>query len=255
MHYNYLGTNKGRSKCYGQWETQSFSGRSRKHIFSICHRVLLQCRAAEVGVTAIGGTIYGYIRVSTREQNEDRQVIALRGVGIPEKNVYMDKQSGKDFNRPQYKKLLRKLKKDDLLYIKSIDRLGRNYAEILEQWRILTKEKGIDIVVLDMPLLDTRRGKDLMGTFLSDIVLQVLSFVAENERSNIRQRQAEGIAAAKARGVRFGRPPKPLPAGFHSAYQNWKAGKITGTAAAKECGMPMSTFRYRAEIYEKAKLL
>lgn len=143
----------------------------------------------------------------------------------------MDKQSGKDFDRPQYKRLLRKMKKDDLLYIKSIDRLGRNYGEILEQWRILTKEKGIDIV------------------------LQVLSFVAENERTNIRQRQAEGIAAAKARGVRFGRPPKPLPAGFHSAYQNWKAGKITGTAAAKECGMPLSTFRYRAEIYEKAKLL
>jgi DNA invertase Pin-like site-specific DNA recombinase len=145
--------------------------------------------------------IHGYIRVSTREQNEDRQVIALREVGVPERNVYIDKQSGKDFERPQYKKLLRKMKKDDLLYIKSIDRLGRNYAEILEQWRILTKEKGIDIVVLDMPLLDTRRGKDLMGTFLSDIVLQVLSFVAENERTNIRQRQAEGIAAAKAKGM------------------------------------------------------
>ena len=175
----------------------------------------------------------------------------MQELAVPEKNIYMDKQSGKDFDRPQYKRLLRKMKKDDLLYIKSIDRLGRNYGEILEQWRILTKEKGIDIVVLDMPLLDTRRGKDLMGTFLSDIVLQVLSFVAENERTNIRQRQAEGIAAAKARGVRFGRPPKPLPAGFHSAYQNWKAGKITGTAAAKECGMPLSTFRYRAEIYEK----
>ena len=145
--------------------------------------------------------------------------------------------------------------KDDLLYIKSIDRLGRNYSEILEQWRILTKEKGIDIVVLDMPLLDTRRGKDLMGTFLSDIVLQVLSFVAENERSNIRQRQAEGIAAAKARGVRFGRPPAPLPENFHHLYQQWKNGKITGTAAAKLCGIPLSTFRYRAEIYEKAKLL
>ena len=179
----------------------------------------------------------------------------MQELAVPEKNIYMDKQSGKDFDRPQYKRLLRKMKKDDLLYIKSIERLGRNYGEILEQWRILTKEKGIDIVVLDMPLLDTRRGKDLMGTFLSDIVLQVLSFVAENERTNIRQRQAEGIAAAKARGVRFGRPPKPLPAGFHSAYQNWKAGKITGTAAAKECGMPLSTFRYRAEIYEKAKLL
>ena len=139
----------------------------------------------------------------------------MREVGVPDRNIYKDKQSGKDFDRPQYKKLLRKIKKDDLLYIKSIDRLGRNYTEILEQWRFLTKEKGIDIVVLDMPLLDTRRGKDLLGTFLSDIVLQVLSFVAENERTNIRQRQAEGIAAAKARGIRFGRPPKPLPDGFH----------------------------------------
>ena len=199
--------------------------------------------------------IYGYIRVSTREQNEDRQLIALREMAVPEANLFIDKQSGKDFQRPQYKKLVRKLKKDDLLYIKSIDRLGRNYEEIQNQWRILTKDKGIDIVVLDMPLLDTRRGKDLMGTFLSDIVLQVLSFVAENERTNIRQRQAEGIAAAKARGVRFGRPPRPLPENYHSAYQRWKAGAITGTAAARECGMPLSTFRYRAEIYEKAKLL
>lgn len=197
---------------------------------------------------------YGYIRVSTREQNEDRQVIALHEVGVPEKNIYMDKQSGKDFNRPQYKKLLRKMKKDDLLCIKSIDRLGRNYEEILAQWRILTKDKGIDIMVLDMPLLDTRRGKDLMGAFLSDIVLQVLSFVAENERTNIRQRQAEGIAAAKAKGIRFGRAPKPLPQNFHTVYQRWKNGEITGTAAAKECGMPLSTFRYKAEIYEKAKL-
>ena len=201
------------------------------------------------------GRIYGYIRVSTREQNEDRQWIALREVGVPEKNILLDKQSGKDFHRPQYRRLVRKLKKDDLLYIKSIDRLGRNYGEILEQWRLLTKEKGVDIVVLDMPLLDTRRGKDLMGTFLSDIVLQVLSFVAENERVNIRQRQAEGIAAAKARGVRFGRPPKPLPENFHSVYQRWKAGKLTGTAAAKECRMALSTFRYRAEIYEKATIL
>ena len=197
---------------------------------------------------------YGYIRVSTKEQNEVRQVIALREVGVSEKNIYMDKQSGKDFNRPQYKKLLQKMKKDDLLYIKSIDRLGRNYAEILEQWRMLTKDKGIDIVVLDMPLLDTRRGKDLMGTFLSDIVLQVLSFVSENERTNIRQRQAEGIAAAKAKGIRFGRAPKPLPDGFHDVYQRWKRGEITGTTAAKECGMPLSTFRYRAEIYGKATL-
>lgn len=199
--------------------------------------------------------IYAYVRVSTREQNEDRQLIALNGLRVPKKNIFIDKQSGKDFERPQYKKLLRKMKRDDLLYIKSIDRLGRNYNEIQEQWRILTKEKGVDIVVLDMPLLDTRRGKDLMGTFLSDIVLQVLSFVAENERVNIRQRQAEGIAAAKAKGVRFGRTPKPLPENFHAVYQRWKHGEITGTAAAKECGMPLSTFRYRAEIYEKAGLL
>lgn len=198
---------------------------------------------------------YGYIRVSTREQNEDRQLIALREMSVPEKNIFMDKQSGKDFDRPAYKRLLRKLKKDDLLYIKSIDRLGRNYLEIQEQWRAITKDKGVDIVVLDMPLLDTRRGKDLVGTFLADIVLQVLSFVAENERTNIRQRQAEGIAAAKARGVRFERPPKPLPEGFHCAYQRWKSGKCTCTAAAKECGMPLATFRYRAEIYEKSAIL
>lgn len=196
--------------------------------------------------------IYGYIRISSRDQNDERQRIALREVHVAPGHIYTDKQSGKDFNRPQYKRLLRKLKKDDLLYIKSIDRLGRNYEEILQQWRILTKEKGVDIVVLDMPLLDTRRGKDLMGTFLSDIVLQVLSFVAENERCNIRQRQAEGIAAAKARGVKFGRPPKPLPGNFHQCYQQWKGGKLTGTAAAKACGMPLSTFRYRAEIYENA---
>ena len=199
--------------------------------------------------------IYGYIRVSSKDQNEDRQLIAMREIGVPEKSIYMDKQSGKDFERPQYKKLVTKLKRDDLLYIKSIDRLGRNYEEIQIQWRMLTKDKGVDICVIDMPLLDTRRGKDLVGTFVSDIVLQVLSFVAENERVNIRQRQAEGIAAAKARGVRFGRPPRPLPECFHSAYQRWKAGKITGTAAAAECGMPLSTFRYRAAIYENAKLL
>lgn len=199
--------------------------------------------------------IYGYIRVSSRDQNEDRQIAAFRELQIPSKNTFMDKQSGKDFDRPSYKRMVRRMKKDDLLYIKSIDRLGRNYGEILEQWRVLTKEKGIDIVVLDMPLLDTRRGKDLMGTFLSDIVLQVLSFVAENERTNIRQRQAEGIAAAKARGVRFGRPPSPLPEKFHEAYQLWKAEKVTGTTAAEMCGMPLSTFRYRAKIYQKSKLL
>ena len=168
--------------------------------------------------------------------------MALREVGGPEKNIYVDKKSGKDFDRPQYKKLLRKMKKDDLLYIKSIDRLGRKYAEILEQWRFLTKEKGIDIVVLDMPLLDTRRGKDLMGTFLSDIVLQVLSFVAENERTNIRQRQAEGIAAAKIKGVKFGRPPLPLPDNFTEIYKAWKAKTLTLKEAAAACHMPVGTF-------------
>jgi len=166
----------------------------------------------------------------------------------------MDKQSGKDFNRPQYQKLAKRLRPGDLLYIKSIDRLGRNYEEIQNQWRILTKEKKIDIAVLDMPLLDTRRGKDLMGTFLSDIVLQVLSFVAENERTNIRTRQAEGIAAAKAKGIRFGRPPRPLPENFRESYFRWKRGEITGSAAARACGMPLTTFRDRAMGYEKAQL-
>lgn len=196
--------------------------------------------------------IYGYIRVSSRDQNEDRQLIALKKVGVAEKNIYLDKQSGKDFNRPQYKKLLRKLKKDDLLYIKSIDRLGRNYEEILQQWRMLTKEKGVDIVVLDMPLLDTRRGKDLMGTFLSDIVLQVLSFVAENERTNIRQRQAEGIAAAKAKGVKFGRPPLPLPENFYEIHKAWREKKITLKEAAEACKMPVGTFYGKARKFENA---
>lgn len=196
--------------------------------------------------------IYGYIRVSSRDQNEDRQLIALKEVGVPEKNIYLDKQSGKDLNRPQYKKLLRKIKKDDLLYIKSIDRLGRNYEEILQQWRVLTKEKGIDIVVLDMPLLDTRRGKDLMGTFLSDIVLQVLSFVAENERTNIRQRQAEGIAAAKAKGVKFGRPPLPLPENFYEIHKAWREKKITLKEAAEACKMPVGTFYGKARKFENA---
>ena len=196
------------------------------------------------------GNVYGYIRVSSRDQNEDRQLIALKEVGVEEKSIYLDKQSGKDFNRPQYKKLLRKLKKDDLLYIKSIDRLGRNYEEILQQWRVLTKDKGIDIVVLDMPLLDTRRGKDLMGTFLSDIVLQVLSFVAENERTNIRQRQAEGIAAAKAKGVKFGRPPLPLPDNFYEVHKDWRAKKITLKQAANACNMPVGTFYGKARKFE-----
>ena len=196
--------------------------------------------------------VFGYIRVSSRDQNEDRQLIALREVGIPSGNIFLDKHSGKDFDRPQYKKLLRKIKKDDLLYIKSIDRLGRNYEEILQQWRVLTKEKGADIVVLDMPLLDTRRGKDLMGTFLSDIVLQLLSFVAENERNNIRQRQAEGIAAAKARGVKFGRPPLPLPENFYEVHNAWRSKKLSLAEAAIACNMAMSTFYGKARKFEKA---
>lgn len=185
---------------------------------------------------------YGYIRVSSVDQCEDRQRIAMQEVGIPDTHIYMDKQSGKDFNRPAYRRLIRKIKRDDLIYIKSIDRLGRNYEEIQHQWRVLTKEKGVDIVVLDMPLLDTRRGKDLMGTFLSDIVLQVLSFVAENERANIKQRQAEGIAAAKARGVRFGRPHRPLPDNFDEICRDWKNKKITLRQAAAACQMPVGTF-------------
>ncbi len=195
--------------------------------------------------------IYGYIRVSSREQNEDRQVVALHEAGIAEQNLYMDKQSGKDFARPAYQRMVRRMKKDDLLFVKSIDRLGRNYEEILEQWRLLTKERGVDIVVLDMPLLDTRRGKDLMGTFLSDIVLQVLSFVAENERVNIRTRQAEGIAAAKARGVKFGRPARPLPANFHEVHQDWRSKKMTLRQAADACKMPEGTFYAKAVRLER----
>ena len=195
-------------------------------------------------------SVYGYIRVSSKDQKEDRQQIALKEVGVELKNIYVDKQSGKDFNRPQYKKMLRKLRKDDLLYIKSIDRLGRNYEEILQQWRILTKEKGVDIVVLDMPLLDTRRGKDLMGTFLSDIVLQVLSFVAENERTNIKQRQSEGIAAAKAQGIKFGRPPLPLPDNFYKVHKAWRSKKITLKQAAEACNMPVGTFYGKARKFE-----
>ena len=201
--------------------------------------------------------VYGYVRVSTKEQNEDRQVQAMLDFGIPKERIFIDKQSGKDFERAEYQTLKRMLKDspNSLLVIHSIDRLGRNYKEITKEWKEIITECKADIKVLDMPLLDTTQYKDLLGTFISDLILQVLSFVAENERTNIRQRQAEGIAAAKKRGVRFGRPPSPLPENFHEIYQQWKNGKITGLAAAKACGMPMSTFRYRAEIYEKAKLL
>lgn len=193
---------------------------------------------------------FGYMRTSSLDQNEIRQLIALVGAGVPEKNIYMDKQSGKDFERKQYQRMVRKLKKGDVLYVKSIDRLGRNYKEIQEQWRILTKEKGVDICVLDMPLLDTRQCKDLMGTFIADLVLQILSFVAENERINIRQRQAEGIAAAKARGVRFGRPEIPLPDNFHSVRLAWRGKEITLGQAVEECGMPVGTFYSKVVKFE-----
>ena len=196
--------------------------------------------------------IYGYMRVSSKEQNEDRQKIALTEMGVPKNNIYMDKQSGKDFERTQYKRLLRKLNENSVLYIKSIDRLGRNYGELNEQWRIITKEKKADIVVIDMPLLDTRREKNLLGTFISDVVLALLSYVAENERTNIKQRQAEGIAAAKARGVKFGRPPLPIPENFYQMHKDWRAGKITIEEAAKACNMCPKTFYSKAVKYEKS---
>ena len=185
---------------------------------------------------------YGYIRVSSKDQNEGRQRIAMCEAGVPVNNIVMDKQSGKDFDRPGYRHLLRKLKPDDILVIKSIDRLGRNYDEILEQWRIITKEKRAAIVVLDMPLLDTRQGRDLMGTLIADIVLQLLSYVAQTEREFIRQRQAEGIAVAKANGVRFGRRPMERPVDFESVCEQWKDGNLTARAAAKKLGVTHKTF-------------
>jgi DNA invertase Pin-like site-specific DNA recombinase len=193
--------------------------------------------------------IYGYVRVSTREQCFDRQLTALKEKGVQGQNIYMDKISGKDFLRPKYQKLLCHLDGDSLVYIKSIDRLGRNYQEIIEEWRHITKKIGADIVVLDMPLLDTRREKNLLGTFVSDLVLQVLSFVAENERLNIRQRQAEGIVEAKKRGVRFGRPKRKLTKEFFRQRRRWQTGRCTAKVAARNCGMPLSTF------YCKCKLL
>ena len=195
------------------------------------------------------GGAYGYIRVSSANQNEDRQLLAMREAKVPEDRIFLDKQSGKDFNRTNYKRLVKKLKPGDLLCIKSIDRLGRNYEEIQDQWRYLTREKGVDIAVLDMPLLDTRRGKDLMGTFLSDIVLQVLSFVAENERINIRQRQAEGIAAAKKRGVRFGRPNVQPPEDFPAIVAEWEAGRLGFRDALERTGLAEATFYRRLREY------
>ena len=190
----------------------------------------------------MNGKTYGYIRVSSREQNEDRQRIAMREFGIPDELVFEDKQSGKDFERPGYKRLMRKIKSTDTLVIKSIDRLGRNYEEILEQWRLITKEKQAAIVVLDMPLLDTRQGRDLTGTLIADIVLQLLSYVAQTERDFIRQRQAEGIAAAKARGVKFGRRPMQRPAECESMRKEWEAGRISARRAAIQLGITHRTF-------------
>lgn len=194
---------------------------------------------------------YAYIRVSSKEQNEDRQLDALAGFSV--ERLYIDKQSGKDFNRPAYQRMLRRIKKGDLLIIGSIDRLGRNYEEILRQWRILTKEKRADILVVDMPLLDTRRGKDLMGTFIADLVLQLLSFVAENERASIRRRQAEGIAAAKARGVKFGREKRELPAEFAYYANRWYEGSISSRRAAEALKIPATTFRRRAQEIGREK--
>ncbi len=200
------------------------------------------------------GSTYGYVRVSTKEQNEDRQMIAMGEIHVPLKNIYIDKQSGKDFERPMYKKLLRKLRPDDLLYIKSIDRLGRNYEEILEQWRVLTKEKKVDVVVMDMPLLDTRRGKDLLGTLIADLVLALFSYVSENERCNIRNRQREGIEAAKLRGVQFGRPKKPVPENFSQIYGKWMAKEISAKEAAMQCNLTTDTFYRRARGFKKEEM-
>ena len=193
--------------------------------------------------------IYGYVRVSSMEQNEGRQMVALKQAGVAAGNIFMDKQSGKDFHRANYKKMLSMLQNGDLLYIMSIDRLGRNYAEIQNQWRMLTKEIGIDICVIDMPLLDTRNGKDLMGTFIADLVLQILSFVAENERENIRKRQEQGIADAKKRGVRFGRPETHIPNNFGEIIKQWENGQIKFDDALQECNMSQATFYRRLREY------
>ena len=188
---------------------------------------------------------YGYVRVSSKDQNEDRQMIEMEKLGIDKDNIFIDKQSGKDFNRPEYQKMLGKLKNGDLLYVLSIDRLGRNYEDILDQWKILTKDIGVDVVIIDMPLLDTRKGKDLLGTFIADLVLQVLSFVAQNERENIRKRQEEGIRAAKLRGVEFGRPVIVVPEDFMKLVRQWEHGKISANEVASQCNMSVSTFYRR----------
>ena len=196
---------------------------------------------------------FGYIRVSSTDQNEDRQLDALRGKAVPPRNIYMDKQSGKDFNRPQYRRMVRRLRRGDLLYILSIDRLGRNYEEIQRQWRVLTKDVGVDICVIDMPLLDTRSGKDLMGTFIADLVLQILSFVAQSERENIRKRQEQGIAAAKARGVRFGRPAVETPEDFGALVEAWERHERSFADTIALCGMSEATFYRRLREYRNER--
>lgn len=195
------------------------------------------------------GKSYGYVRVSSKDQNEERQMVAMKQAGVPDQNIFVDKQSGKSFDRPEYLKLKEMLKEGDLVYILSIDRLGRNYEEIQNQWRVLTKEIKVDICVIDMPLLDTRNGKDLMGTFIADLVLQILSFVADNERTNIRKRQEQGIAAAKANGVRFGRPETPVPDNFGEIVKKWEKGKLKFAEAIKECDMSQATFYRRLREY------
>jgi len=196
---------------------------------------------------------YGYIRVSSSDQNEDRQLDSMAEMKVSESKIFIDKQSGKDFKRVAWQSLMRKLKKGDLLYVKSIDRLGRNYEDIQNQWRILTKEKGVDIVVIDMPILDTRNGRDLMGTFLADTVLAVLSFVAQNERENIRKRQAEGIASAKARGVQFGRPIKKSPDNFGEIIKMWERGKLTFEEVLTQTELKQATFYRRLREYRARK--
>ena len=199
------------------------------------------------------GNVYGYVRVSSIDQNEDRQLIVMYENNVPKGNVYIDKQSGKDFERPQYKKLVKKLMEGDLLYILSIDRLGRNYEDIQKQWRILTKDIGIDICVIDMPLLDTRNGKDLMGTFIADLVLQILSFVAQSERENIKKRQAQGIAAAKAKGVKFGRPESPVPVNFGKLIKQWEKKQISIAELLCLCNMSEATFYRKLKEYRLTK--
>ena len=196
---------------------------------------------------------YGYVRVSSADQNEDRQMMAIAELQIPQSNIFIDKQSGKDFERPAYKELVKQLRPNDLLYVKSIDRLGRNYDEVQNQWRILTKERGVDIAVIDMPLLDTRNGKDLMGTFIADLVLQILSFVAQSERENIKKRQAEGIAAARARGVRFGRPIKKSPENFAALVKQWERGKLPIAQVLAQTGLKQATFYNRLREYRREK--